>query len=577
MKGNFIIRMKILNLIRDFVNKKNINYILVFIFFIILFSLIYFTVPSIISFDDPMFHIKYSQLIREKGYDVIENFQWIYYSIQARSGLRYSVSLFHFILIPFTYFNELWMGIKVFGVFGASIIMLSLYWWIKKLNFKYPFIILLFFWSVFPEWFAWRIFLARPLVLMILLVLFEIYFIWQKKYWIVFFLVILHIFNHNYTFYLPIFFIIIFIIFEYLHRKKFDFKLLISGFLGTIFGMMTMPDFPKNIINQVKILVAIYQSVWQKSDIFIPEGGELYGRNIFDFIYNNYLFIGIILFFIILRIVYYYLQKRNKNSVIEDRLGFFQSDKKYLIIADALFFINLVCLVGFILSGRVLDFWIPLSLIYVLLMIKIVGPKLNLKIEDNYRKILNSAFKIFIVVILAYLLTTRAFSLNKSIARNYSPTAFRGVAEWLLNNTNEGDIIFLDNWSNFTQLFHYDTKNYYIMGLEPRFLYEYNKELYLYWYNISYKGLPCNNVDCQEWIDKINDKVGKEAIKLIDKDIADIIYKKFNSKYISTTSNSGNFYSILKNSDYFSEVYVDSNYNNLRLFEINVEKLNENN
>ena len=114
------------------------------------------------------------------------------------------------------------------------------------------------------------------------------------------------------------------------------------------------------------------------------------------------------------------------------------------------------------------------------------------------------------------------------------------------------------------------------MGMEPRFLYDYSRELYLYWYNLTYFGIPCNQINCQNWIDKIKNKNFTEIGKLIGKDDAAIIYNKFNSQYIITSTANSNLYLIMKNSDYFTEVFNNSKYRNISVFKINVEKLNDN-
>jgi len=557
---------------RNYFNNKYLKYFLVFIFFIFLFSILYFSVPSIISLDDPLFHIKYAKLIREKGLEVINNFQWIYYSVQARSGGRYYVSLFNFILIPFTYFSELWQGIKYWGVFSASLIMLCLYWWFNKLKFKYPFLILLFFWSLAPELFTWRIFLARPLVVMIFLVMLEIYFIWQKKYLAVIILSILHIFVHSYTFYLPGFLIGVFVVFDLLHQKKFDFKLIISGGAGFILGMMTMPAWPQNIIIWFKQLLAIYQSVWQKNEVFIPEGGELYGRNLFDFFYTNYLFIAILMFFILLRVIFYIIKAREKSTNL-DRIKFFDVDNQLLVLIDSLFFLNIIFLIGYFFSGRVLDFWIPLAIIFIALMFKITFKQLRFAFKEP--QVFRKTLIVFIVIILLYLTASRSLSLNRTMANAAPVNIFQGAGEWLANDTKDGEIIFIDNWSNFTGLFYFNDRDYYIMGMEPRFLYDYDRRLYLSWYNLTYLGVPCDQIDCQEWIDKIKDKDYKEIGKIIGQDIALMISNEFKSRQIVTSVYNSNLTLIMKNSEYFNEVYNDPKYQAISIFEINLDKLNK--
>jgi len=564
--------MKLISFIKEILKNKKINYLLVFIFFIILFSVIYFSVPKIISLDDPLFYIKYSSLIRDRGLEVIKNFHWIYFADNTRFGMLYS--LFNFVLIPFTFFPKLWLGIKFFGVMGASAVMFVIYWWFRKLKIKYSFLVLMFLWSIAPFSFAYRIFYTRPFILMMIIVLLEIYCLWKKKYLLILLLAFLHIFNHGNTFYLPLFFAVTFFTFDYLHTKKADFKLLLTSALGTIFGMMILPNFPLNFLIMFKVVFNIYEAVLKKSQVFIPEGGENYGVNVLDFISQNYLFIGLLICLFLFRIIYYIFQVKNKE--IEDkRLTYFDLDKEHLVLNDSLFFINLTSLVAFVFTRRVSDFWFPLILIYLILNLKIFVTNIKINIKDEYKYIISKAVIVFIIIMFVYLVTARSMNINLSIAGASMPEIFKGSAEWLANNTKDGEIIFLDNWSNFPNLFYYNTKNYYIMGMEPRFLYDYDKELYLYWYNIISMGFPCNQVDCQEWGDKIKDKDSKEAIKILDKDIALIIRDKFKSNYILTSGTSGNFYVILKKSEYFSEVYRDPEFKNFTVFKIDNEKLDK--
>jgi hypothetical protein len=569
--------IKVMKMRKYFNQQKNqkINYVLVFVFFVILFSVIYLSIPQIVSNYDPLFHIKYSQLIREQGLKVINNFQWIYYSEQARGGSRYYVTLFHFLLIPFTFFQELAYGIKIAGIFFASLIMTTIYWWLKKIKIKYAFIILLFFWSLAPQLWTWRLFLTRPLILMIFFILLEIYFLWKRKYFIVFLLAVLHIFNHNLTFYFPLFLAFVFFIFNKLHLNKTDWKLLLSSFLGTIVGMMTLPDFPKSLIVYPKLLFSIIESAWQRGGVKIPQGAELYGWNLFELFYQNYLLVGILLFFIILRIIYYVNNIQRKRKIVI-RSDFFQTDKKTMVLVDSLLVLNIIFLIGIVLSKRFIDFWVPIALIYFVLMFKIIFSEIKINIKEENKRIFVISSKFFVIVMIIYLVSSRAFALNSSFANQKYYNIMEGPAMWLKNNTEQGEIIFMDNWSHFPGLFYYNSKDYYIMGMEPRLLFNYDKKLYYYWHHIVTRGLPCNQADCQYVQDEIKGAENEEIYANIGRQIASAIKNEFKSTYILTSRKNSVFTNILKHSEYFETVYVDSRSENFIIFKINIEKLEEN-
>jgi hypothetical protein len=58
------------------------------------------------------------------------------------------------------------------------------------------------------------------------------------------------------------------------------------------------------------------------------------------------------------------------------------------------------------------------------------------------------------------------------------PYRFRGAAEWIARDSQPGDIVYNVDWSMFPPLFCWNTKNYYVSGLDPIFLYAYDRGLY---------------------------------------------------------------------------------------------------
>ena len=62
---------------------------------------------------------------------------------------------------------------------------------------------------------------------------------------------------------------------------------------------------------------------------------------------------------------------------------------------------------------------------------------------------------------------------------------FQKAADWLKNNTAKNSIIFHSDWGEFPLLFYYNSDNFYINGLDPTFMYEYNEDLYWQWHDIT--------------------------------------------------------------------------------------------
>ena len=63
----------------------------------------------------------------------------------------------------------------------------------------------------------------------------------------------------------------------------------------------------------------------------------------------------------------------------------------------------------------------------------------------------------------------------------------RGASEWLADHTPEGSLIFNADWVEFPELFYYNQRNVYVTGLDPRYLYDSQPELWKV-YDQDYPG-----------------------------------------------------------------------------------------
>ncbi len=61
---------------------------------------------------------------------------------------------------------------------------------------------------------------------------------------------------------------------------------------------------------------------------------------------------------------------------------------------------------------------------------------------------------------------------------------YEGGALWLKEHT-PGALVYLTDWDDFPELFFYNDKNKYIVGLDPAFLYEFNPTMYKKWNEIN--------------------------------------------------------------------------------------------
>ena len=58
------------------------------------------------------------------------------------------------------------------------------------------------------------------------------------------------------------------------------------------------------------------------------------------------------------------------------------------------------------------------------------------------------------------------------------PYAYEGASEWIAANTPAGSMVFNTDWDDFPMLYYYNPSNAYIVGLDPTYLYDRDKELW---------------------------------------------------------------------------------------------------
>ncbi len=91
---------------------------------------------------------------------------------------------------------------------------------------------------------------------------------------------------------------------------------------------------------------------------------------------------------------------------------------------------------------------------------------------------------------------------------------------WLAQNSQPGDIVFHSDWDLWPMLFYYNQKNYYLVGLDPTFMYNYSPALYDTWTSITIAETS-ENIDIliaesfkAQYVLVTND--AKEFIKVLD-------------------------------------------------------------
>jgi|GEM_PF-1920347 len=505
--------------------------IFVFAAIFIFFGIIYFNNPGISEMDDHFFHFKYSYLLRTEGLKAINNFKWIYFSEYIQENNRYPVSLFQVLSIPFTYVKDMILGLKINGVFWASLTVALIYYIFRKSKIKYALVFILILLS--SQHFFKRIIMGRPFVLTMALVILEIYLASNKKYRMLFVVSLFHVLWHQSTFFLPIIITIMAERARYIESKMVFLKNIINVTVAVVIGMAFYPGFPKNLWAWIRDLISInYASNYAG---LRGEGSELYTVDPL-----NVFFGATDVFFLIVVVstafvIYYYIS--SKSTAVNKKIS---EKSEYSVLIYTSFIFLLISILGASsVSGRFFDFYFPIA-VYLggLIFARIIKDK-NIFLHHAIRNYLVFAVVIFYIFAVGNNFINKEVDISK---KDYRP--IEKISEWIENKSSEKEIIFLNNWSWFATSFFYNNKNFYAMGIEPKILSNYDKKLYWKWYNIFHYNYYCEKEeDCQNEAQEVSKKLAdlKDNEKNIfakenGRKIINSIKEDFNSRFLVSDS-----------------------------------------
>ena len=549
--------------------KKNLDLLAVFFISFAAFFITQFSIKYLAG-NDSFLYAGLAEITGQQGF--LKEFPWLNATIMRENftGLHF---LFYSLLTPLTYLVGLFLAAKI----GISLFFAAMntvfYFLLKQFNLKYPFFWWLLFLAASPM-FLYRMSFIKPFSLSIALVLLAFYAIVKNKNLLLLVVSFLAVWTH------PSFLLIPAIAFLYLviriippsevppltkgvkgiFRDGFlIFQSLLYSLLGIILGLIINPFFPNNLT-----LFNAYSG--GPSFYSIAEWQPIAMAKIIG---DAPILIILFAFFA----CYYFIAPLLKNN-----LALIVKKENIPILLS--FSIALTMFIATAMSNRFVDYYVPFMVLFVALAgeyclknychgimksIKNCHPELvsgsvvcNHKFQDKSKRILThdrfrnkfgmTTFIIFLAV--AILLTAASINNLRFVSQRANNSAaetekIKNAAEWLKENTPANSIVFNANWGDFPKLFFYNTHNYYVAGLDPKFLYQESPEKYWLYEHII-KGEICDQKTCP--VPESSDKM------------YNIIKYQFNANYIfiSDVSKYPELVNVLEPDERFERVYEEN-------------------
>jgi len=467
-----------------------------FILYLAVFTLVFFIflmIQAHPTFLDPdsFYHLKMIRLISEQG--PVINFPWLQFTVLKNFFIDQHF-LYHVAGIPFVVlFGDL-AGFKFYTAILATLFILGCYLFLKRDKIKYSEIFILILLSC--QGFLFRISLGKATAFSLILLFACIYCLFKKKNWWLFFLSWIYVWSYG-GFILVWVMAILYLLAESLEflinsnwpqkiwpKLVHVFKTIFSpshlrtagaAFSGVILGLVINPYFPKNIKFIWEQLVQIGIINYRGA---VNVGGEWYPYKLGELFTNVGVasLLGVALFILF----FIYLKKQNKYSIFFLLTTVFFTiftlkSKRYVeyLGPHLVFFLAYAttCILGTENLGR---FWA------------------KFKTYDKTSNLLLKFILVIVVIFFPIIMVKDIYQTADFFRGGIRLANFSGVSKYLLDNSQPGDIIMQTDWDDFPMLFYHNSKDYYIVGLDPTFMYNYDQKLYKLFADITMAKVSTN-------------------------------------------------------------------------------------
>lgn len=409
---------------------------------------------------DSFYHVRHAEIYRTGG--IFQTaFPWVQYSVinQYSADLWYG---FHILILPFTLFSNLALGIK-WGAFATTIIAALLFFLaLLKLKIRWPLLWLGIFLLTSAD-LLYRLTMLRPhpISLGLSMLLFA-YLTSQENtrtLLVVFFSALGLSWIHLSLSWMGVLIIGVASTMEFLQKQEITVRKYFAALTGLFFGLILRPN----------PIGAAHLAYIQVVQLLLEKHSDLplrFGRELTPFVWENFVdqLIPISVLVLVAAGFVCWLIRNKKWRAVPTHL-------KAQIITS-----SILCLIFFLLTFAVARRSNEIFIGFAVLFAGLVFSQFKVWIARYEWRHYALGAVLFLFVL--YMPFKTIYRFDTYMAGTYSAKTFQGVTDWLDQNSKPGEIVFNVHWDRFAQLFYWDTKNYFINGMDPIFEYAYNPALY---------------------------------------------------------------------------------------------------
>lgn len=469
--------MKFFRAVTRYLNElPALQYCLVFAMAFALFA--FFQANRLILDPDTFYHLKIVQMMTET-HQPVTSFPWLTATALSRIYVDHHL-IYHALLVPFVVLFSPFIGGKIFTALIAATLLTFMFFFFRQEKIELAWYFTFLAASSFN--FIFRLNLIKASGIAILVLLFGIWALFNKRFWLAAAIAAIYVSVHGgFILYLVAATIMVaansfeitansiipavlrsrFGLFKDFIRNCFaplNLKTFFSVLGGTALGVAISPY-------HLKLLPFLQEQLIQVG-IFTKLTTVRMGNEWYPFPFDQFfLYNAVILITFSLSLVICLMDRNRRNA------------KTIFFLLFSSFFLILT-----MRSRRFIEYFVPTAIIFSALVMPDIltwgrGVTEAMKSRGKLQFVAIAMMAIIAigpVVVGGSMIWEMAQSL--SFGRDIS--YMEGVAGWLKANTQPEEIIFHTDWSDFPSLFYWDSDNYYLVGLDPTFMYIVSPSLY---------------------------------------------------------------------------------------------------
>jgi len=406
--------------------------------------------PDLVGSDD-YFHMKLAELTRRQG-GIVRSFPWTELSTWSRSWSDSSY-LFHLLLIPFSRPGDP-IGSARTAVFVFGPLVLVLFYWLLKANrCPMPWVFLLLLLSSGAYFFD-RLLQVRALILSVSLVLLLVHGLIHARIGLSFVASALYPLSYT-ALHVPIFLAGLHLLSQAITNQRVRLKASFSVVFGVAFGCLVHPNFPNNLSMWWLQNAGVLSTQWLGL-CELQFGEELYPADTRSLVISAFTVVLVLVVGAIASLL-------RRREVAQDTT---------FVFLTSLAFGILTCF-----SARFIEYWAPLSIAYGAFLARdlVDLDEISVVRANRPRQALLAA--VAGLATLASLFARSSQEIVLQLSRVESSGA-REAALWLSAHTKPKTRVFTGDFDDFGSLFYWNHSNYYLLALDPFFMFARDPELY---------------------------------------------------------------------------------------------------